>query len=79
MPTFTLEGNLIHFAAFKKHIGVYPTPTGITKFKKELAKYMTAKGSVQFPLDKPIPYDIIQQIIYFRVRENLERTKAKKK
>jgi uncharacterized protein YdhG (YjbR/CyaY superfamily) len=56
VPTFTLKGNLVHFAAFKRHIGFYPTPTGIKKFKKELSVYESAKGSVQFPLDKPVPY-----------------------
>ena len=55
MPTFTLKGNLVHFAAFKKHIGLYPAPTGIEKFKNELSVYQGAKGSVRFPLDKPIP------------------------
>jgi uncharacterized protein YdhG (YjbR/CyaY superfamily) len=79
IPTFTLEGNLVHFAAYAKHIGFYPTPNGITKFKKELAKYATAKGSVQFPLDRPIPYDIIKKIVMYRVQENLERVKRKKK
>jgi len=81
IPTFTLKGNLVHFAAFKKHIGFYPTPTGMEKFKKELSAYEGAKGSVQFPLDKPIPYDLISQIVMFRVKENLERaeTKGKKK
>ena len=81
MPTFTLKGNLVHFAAFKKHIGFYPTPTGIEKFKKELSFYEGAKGSVQFPLDKPIPYGLIRKIVKFRVKENLARaeTKGKKK
>jgi uncharacterized protein YdhG (YjbR/CyaY superfamily) len=79
MPTFTLEGNLVHFAAFKKHIGFYPTPSGIEKFKNELSVYKGAKGSVQFPLDQPIPYDLIAKIVEFRVRENLDRAKAKKK
>src|SRR5260221_14576833 len=54
MPTFTLKGNLVHFAAFKKHIGLYPTPTGTEKFKNELSQYQAGKGSVRFPLDKPI-------------------------
>jgi uncharacterized protein YdhG (YjbR/CyaY superfamily) len=58
IPTFTLKGNLVHFAAFKKHIGFYPAPTGIEKFKKELSVYKGAKGSVRFPLDKPIPFDL---------------------
>jgi len=70
IPTFTLNGNLVHFAAFKNHIGFYPTPGGITKFQKELAKYKQAKGSVQFPLDKPIPYALIARIVKFRVRES---------
>src|SRR6266536_439739 len=80
MPTFTMKGNLIHFAAFKNHIGFYPVPTGIEKFKKELSVYKTAKGSVQFPLDKPIPFDLISKIVKFRVKENLARAaKTKKK
>ena len=81
MPTFTLKGNLVHFAAFKNHIGFYPTPTGIEKFKKELSAYKGAKGSIQFPLDQPIPYSLIGKIVTFRVKENLERAaiKGKKK
>jgi uncharacterized protein YdhG (YjbR/CyaY superfamily) len=77
IPTFTLKGNLVHFAAYKKHIGFYPTSTGIEKFKKELSAYQGAKGSVQFPLDKPIPYDLISEIVTFRVKENLERAGIK--
>jgi len=77
MPTFTLKGNLVHFAAFKKHIGFYPVPTGIEKFKKELAAYESGKGSVQFPLDEPIPYDLISRIVKFRVKENLAKAKGK--
>lgn len=79
IPTFTLHGNLVHFAAFKSHIGFYPTPTGIEKFKKELSAYEGAKGSVKFPLDKPIPYSLIRKIVMFRVKENLERAELKKK
>jgi len=79
MPTFTLKGNLVHFAAYKKHIGFYPTPTGIEKFKKELSVYEGAKGSVQFPLNKPIPYELISKIVKFRAKENLERAAAKGK
>jgi uncharacterized protein YdhG (YjbR/CyaY superfamily) len=79
IPTFTLKGNLVHFAAFKNHIGFYPTPTGIEKFKKELSVYEGAKGSVRFPLDKPIPYDLIGRIVKFRVQENLGRQTPKKK
>lgn len=79
IPTFTLEGNLVHFAAFKKHIGFYPAPSGIEKFKTELSSYEGAKGSVKFPLDKPIPYDLIREIVEFRVRENIEKAEAKRK
>ena len=79
MPTFTLKGNLVHFAAFKKHIGFYPVPTGIEKFKKELAAYEQGKGSVQFPLDQPSPYGLISKIVKFRVKENLARAAAKGK
>ena len=79
MPTFTLKGNLVHFAAFKNHIGLYPAPTGIEEFKKELSVYKSGKGSVRFPLDKPIPFDLISKIVKFRVKENLERAEAKRK
>src|SRR5258708_12331119 len=76
IPTFTLEGNLVHFAGFKNHIGFYPTPSGIEQFKKELSIYKGAKGSVQFPLDKPIPYVLITNIVNFRVKENLKTPAA---
>ncbi len=79
IPTFKLKGNLVHFAAFKRHIGFFPTSTGIANFKEELSSYKSAKGSVQFPYDKPIPYDLICKIVKFRVRENLERAEAKAK
>jgi uncharacterized protein YdhG (YjbR/CyaY superfamily) len=77
IPTFTLKGNLVHFAAYKKHIGFYPASSGIEKFKNELSAYRGAKGSVQFPLDKPIPYGLISEIVAFRVQENLEKAQAK--
>jgi len=73
MPTFTLKGNLVHFAAFKNHIGFYPVPSGIEAFKDELSGYVGGKGSVRFPLDRPIPYDLIDKIVRFRVQENMER------
>jgi uncharacterized protein YdhG (YjbR/CyaY superfamily) len=79
IPTFTLKGNLVHFGAFKKHIGFYPTSTGTEKFRNELSVYEGAKGSVKFPLDKPIPFDLIGEIVKFRVRENLDRAEAKQK
>jgi uncharacterized protein YdhG (YjbR/CyaY superfamily) len=79
MPTFRLKGNLVHFAAFKNHIGFYPTPTGTEEFKKELSAYEGGKGSIRFPLDQPIPYDLISRIVVFRVKENLARAEAKGK
>lgn len=79
MPTFELHGNLVHFAAFKKHIGFYPTPSGVEEFKDELAPYVNAKGSIQFPLDQPTPYDLIEKIVKFRVAENLQKAEEKKK
>lgn len=75
MPTFVLNGNLVHFAAFKNHIGFYPVPTGITAFRDELAPYKQGKGSVQFPLDQPMPYDLVRRIVRYRVAENLEKAK----
>ena len=73
MPTFRLNGkNLIHFAAFKNHYGIYPTPNVITEFKKELYEYTTSKGAIQFPIDKPVPYDLIKNIIVFRIKNKIE-------
>ena len=69
IPTFVLNENLVHFAAFKNHIGFYPTPSGIDAFKKELSRYKSAKGSVQFPLDEPMPLGLIEKITKFRVKE----------
>jgi uncharacterized protein YdhG (YjbR/CyaY superfamily) len=79
IPTFTLHGNLVHFAAFKKHIGFYPTPSGIEAFRDELSNYEGAKGSVQFPFSKKLPLALITKIVKFRVKENQERAKAKTK
>lgn len=70
MPCFTLNGNLVYFAACKNHIGFYPTPSGIEAFKDELSVYKSSKGAVQFPLDKPMPYDLVRRIVKFRVEEN---------
>jgi uncharacterized protein YdhG (YjbR/CyaY superfamily) len=76
MPTFRLTGkNLVHFAAFQNHIGFYPTPSGIEAFAKELAPYAKSKGTIQFPLDKPIPYDLVDKIVKFRVQDNLAKKK----
>lgn len=74
IPTFKLNGNLVHFAAYKNHIGFYPTPSAIKEFKKELSKYKLGKGTIQFPINQPIPYDLIKKIVKFRINENL-RTK----
>ena len=79
IPTFKLEGNLVHFGGFKNHVGFYPAPRGIEEFKKELSVYKGAKGSVQFPLDKPLPLGLITKIVKFRVKENLEKAKIKLK
>ncbi len=80
IPTFVLNGkNLVHFAAFKNHIGFYPTPTGIDSFKKELSKYKQGKGSVQFPLDEPMPLKLITEIVKFNVARNVEAAGKKKK
>lgn len=79
MPTFVLHGNLVHFAAYKKHIGFYPAPSGIIAFQEELSRYKGAKGSIQFPLDKPMPYALIREIVKFRVAENIEKAAGKLK
>ena len=71
IPTFKLNGNLVHFAAFKKHIGFYPGAAGIAAFQDELAGYKSAKGSVQFPLDQALPLDLVKKIVKFRVAQNL--------
>ncbi|MGG3283824.1 iron chaperone [Paenibacillus solani] len=77
MPTFWQQGNVVHFAAFKNHIGFYPAPRGISEFEQELAPYITGKGTIQFALGQPIPYELITKIVKFRVGENI--VKAKKK
>ena len=79
IPTFKLNGNnLVHFAAWKDHIGFYATPSGNAAFKKELARYKVAKGSIQFPLDEPIPYDLVTKMVMFRVKETQVKKKAKR-
>ena len=79
MPTFKLNGNLVHFAAYKHHIGFYPTPSGILAFQKELSRYQGAKGSVQFPVDEPMPLALIEKITRLRVKENLAKSPGKGK
>lgn len=73
MPAYKLNGVLVYFAAYKNHIGFYPTPRGIEKFKKELSKYKGSKGTIQFPLDKPLPLALIARIVTYRKRENLKK------
>jgi len=73
MPTFYLKGNLVHYAAYPKHIGFYPAPSGIQAFAKELSVYKGGKGSVQFPLNEPLPLELISRIVKFRVGENLAK------
>jgi uncharacterized protein YdhG (YjbR/CyaY superfamily) len=75
MPAFKQNGMLVYFAAFKKHIGFYATPTGHREFENELSVYKQGKGSVQFPIDKPMPLNLISKIVKFRVKENLEKAK----
>ncbi len=78
MPTFMLKGHyLIHFAAYKKHIGLYPAPIGNAEFTEDLSAYESGKGTVKFPFDKPIPFDLISKIVKFRVTENLNKASAK--
>jgi len=78
MPTFKLNGkNLVHFAAWKNHIGLYPLPSGIDAFQEELSLYKSSKGSIQFPLNKPVPFDLVEKIVIFRVKENLKNNRQK--
>ena len=79
MPTFKLHGNLVHFAAYANHIGFYPAPQGIEKFKEELAKYKGSKGAVQFPIDQSVPLDLIRRIVEYRVQGNMAKATLKKK
>ena len=78
IPTFKLNGNLVHFAAFKNHIGFYPGSKAIEIFQKDLTKYKSSKGAVQFPIDKPIPLSLIQKIVQHRVKENSIKTIKKR-
>ncbi len=73
IPTLTLHGNLVHFGGFKKHVGFYPAPSGIKAFQEELSVYKGAKGSIQFPLEQPLPLDLIKRIVKFRVEENVAK------
>jgi uncharacterized protein YdhG (YjbR/CyaY superfamily) len=77
MPTFAFKGNLVHFAAWKNHIGFYPTPSGTQEFQKELSIYQGAKGSIQFPIDEPLPFELIRKIVQFRLAENLRKAETR--
>ena len=79
MPTFTLHGNLVFFAAFKRHISFYPPVTGAVELRSEVSAYEGPKGSLKFPLDRPIPYELIRRIVKFRVQENMDRVEEKRK
>ncbi|NWL88473.1 hypothetical protein DMN77_12925 [Paenibacillus sp. 79R4] len=79
MPTFAQQGNVVHIAAFKNHIGFYPAPSGIDEFEQELAPYKAGKGTIQFPFGQPIPYDLITKIVKFRVSENIAKAERKAK
>jgi uncharacterized protein YdhG (YjbR/CyaY superfamily) len=79
MPTFYLKGNLVHFAALKNHIGFYPTPSAIIAFRKELTGYISSKGAVQFPIDEPLPLDLVTKMVKFRTKENLQKAELKLK
>ena len=79
MPTYYLHGNLVHFAAYKQHIGFYPTPGGVEAFKDQLTSYKTSKGAIQFPLDQPLPFELISEIAKYRASESRAKAEAKKK
>lgn len=79
MPTFKLQGNLVHFAGYKNHIGFYPAPSGIVNFAEDLKKYQTSKGAIQFPVDEKLPLALVTKIVKFRVKENLAKAAAKQK
>jgi uncharacterized protein YdhG (YjbR/CyaY superfamily) len=79
MPTFTLHGNLVHFAAYKNHIGLYPTSSPMEAFKDELSAYKTSRGAIQFPIDRPLPLPLIRRIVAYRVRESTQKSAATSK
>ncbi len=77
IPTYKLNGHLVHFGAFKDHISFFPTSSGVSAFKQQLSKYRTAKGTIQFPLDKPLPLSLIKRIVVFRLKENASKRQRK--
>ena len=78
MPTYKLHGNLVHFAAYENHIGFYPAPRAVEAFKKELAAYAGSKGTIKFPIDKPVPLGLISRIVKYRVKDNRDRAAARR-
>ena len=79
IPTFWMNGNLVHFAGYQSHVGFYPTPSGIQAFREELSKYETSKGTVRFPIDKPIPFSLIKKIVKYRVAESKRNSGTSKR
>jgi uncharacterized protein YdhG (YjbR/CyaY superfamily) len=79
IPTFRFRGNLVHFAAFKNHIGFYPAPSAINAFTEELSKYKLSKGTVQFPINEPLPFALVREIVRYRLKENRDRKDSKEK
>ena len=79
IPTFRLYGNLVHYAAYKNHIGFYPGAAGIEIFKDKLSGYKLSKGTVQFPIDEPLPFDLILEIVQYRANQNLQKAQARKR
>ena len=79
IPTFVLNGNLVHFAAYKEHIGFYPAPMGIEEFRPETTRYESGKGTLKFPLDEPVPFDLVTRIVKYRVQKNVEKAESKRK
>jgi len=78
MPAFKLKGILVYFAAFKNHIGFYPTASAIAAFKKEISKYKWSKGAIQFPTEMPLPLELVTEIVKFKVKANMDKAEAKK-
>lgn len=77
MPTFVLQGNLVHFAAYQNHIGFYPTPAVIVHFEKQLSPFQTSKGAIQFPIDEPLPFELIEQMVIYRLKIHQEQLELK--
>ncbi len=79
MPAYKLNGPLVYFGAYEKHIGFYPTGSGVAAFQKEIASYKSSKGAIQFPLDQPLPLELVEKIVKFKAKENMMKAEIKKK